>query len=160
MNKEVSFLKLKNDETTSEDWALLRSGLIFSGANVALKGDELPPDVEDGILTALELSNINLGQVDLVVMSACESGLGETSGEGVFGLQRGFKLAGAHSLMMSLWKVDDDATQMLMTNFYQNLMSGQSKQQALLNAQKFLRENPRYSNPKYWAAFILLDALN
>ena len=101
-------------------------------------------------------------------MSACESGLGETSGEGVFGLQRGFKLAGANSLLMSLWKVDDNATQMLMTNFYKNLMSDQSKQQSLQNAQKTVREfsgmiGEKYydfSNPKYWAAFILLDALN
>lgn len=159
-NKELSFLKLKNDRTSSEDWALLRSGLIFSGANISLKGDPIPVDIEDGILTALELSNMNLGKVDLVVLSACESGLGETSGEGVFGLQRGFKLAGANSLLMSLWKVDDDATQMLMTEFYSNLMSGQSKQQSLLNAQKALRENPRYYNPRYWAGFILLDGLN
>ena len=167
-NNEASFLKLKNDQTSSEDWALLRSGLIFSGANIGLKGNDLPDDVEDGVLTALELSNMNLGQVDLVVMSACESGLGETSGEGVFGLQRGFKLTGANSLLMSLWKVDDYATQMLMTNFYKNLMSGQTKQQSLLNAQKTVREfsgmiGEKYydfSNPRYWAAFILLDALN
>ena len=167
-NRNVPFLNVKNDQTSTEDWALIRSGLIFSGANIGLKGNTLPDDVEDGVLTALEISNMNLGQVDLVVMSACESGLGETSGEGVFGLQRGFKLAGANSLLMSLWKVDDDATQMLMTSFYQTLMSGQSKQQSLLNAQKTVREfsgdingkHRDFSNPRYWAAFILLDALN
>ena len=76
---------------------------------------------------AMELSNMNLGHVDMVVMSACESGLGETSGEGVFGLQRGFKLAGANTLLMSLWKVDDAATQILMTEFYRNYLSGKTK---------------------------------
>ena len=103
---------------------------------------------------------MNLGHVDMVVMSACESGLGETSGEGVFGLQRGFKLAGANTLLMSLWKVDDTATQMLMSNFYKNYFSGKSKQQSLKLAQLSLRNNPEYSDPEYWAAFILLDGLN
>lgn len=159
-HNDVSFLKKALDATnTSEDYALLRSGLIFSGANVSLKGDQLPDDVEDGVLTALELSNMNLGEVDMVVMSACESGLGETSGEGVFGLQRGFKLAGTNSLLMSLWKVNDEATSLLMTAFYRNLMSGQTKQQSLLNAQKALRDDG-FEDPEYWAAFILLDALN
>lgn len=139
----------------------MRSGLFFSGANIGLKGEEtLPDDVEDGVLTALELSNMNLGNVDMVVMSACESGLGETSGEGVFGLQRGFKLAGANTLLMSLWKVDDNATQILMTDFYKHYLSGKSKQESLRLAQKSLRDNPEYSEYKYWAGFIMLDGLN
>ena len=157
----VTFLNPKNKITQSnEDKALMRSGLFFSGANIGLKGESLPDDVEDGVLTALELSNMNLGNVDMVVMSACESGLGETSGEGVFGLQRGFKLAGANTLLMSLWKVDDTATQILMTEFYKNYLSGKSKQESLRLAQKSLRDNPEYSDPQYWAAFILLDGLN
>ena len=138
----------------------MRSGLFFSGANIGLKGEALPDDVEDGVLTALELSNMNLGHVDMVVMSACESGLGETSGEGVFGLQRGFKLAGANTLLMSLWKVDDTATQLLMTEFYRNYLSGKTKQESLRLAQQSLRDNANYSDPQYWAAFILLDGLN
>jgi CHAT domain-containing protein len=97
--------------------------------------------------------------VDMIVMSACESGLGETSGEGVFGLQRGFKLAGANTLLMSLWKVDDTATKLLMTEFYKNYLSGKSKQESLKLAQQSLRRSPKYSGPEYWAAFILLDAL-
>lgn len=157
----VSFLNRNVDKKqTAEDNVLFRSGLFLSGANIGLKGETLPDDVEDGVLTAAELSNLNLGQVDMVVMSACESGLGETSGEGVFGLQRGFKLAGANTLLMSLWKVDDSATQLLMTDFYKNYLSGKSKQESLRLAQQSLRNNPEYSNPEYWAAFILLDGLN
>lgn len=159
-NQNVSFLSLKGNQTSSEDRALSRSGLLFSGGNIGLKGEPIPDNLEDGILTALELSNMNLGQVDMVVMSACESGLGETSGEGVFGLQRGFKLAGANTLLMTLWKVDDEATKLLMTEFYKNYLKGMSKQQSLKAAQDKLRENPRFDNPRYWCAFILLDALN
>lgn len=156
----VSFFKNNKSVYSQEDNALLRSGLFFSGANIALMGEELPEDVEDGVLTALELSNMNLGNVDMVVMSACESGLGETSGEGVFGLQRGFKLAGANSLLMSLWKVDDEATKLLMTEFYKNYIGGKSKTESLKLAQESLRKDTEYSDPEYWAAFILLDALN
>lgn len=157
----VTFLNpLNNAVQSTEDKALMRSGLFFSGANIGLKGEALPDDVEDGVLTALELSNMNLGHVDMVVMSACESGLGETSGEGVFGLQRGFKLAGANTLLMSLWKVDDTATQLLMTEFYRNYLSGKTKQESLRLAQQSLRDNANYSDPQYWAAFILLDGLN
>ena len=103
---------------------------------------------------------MNLGNVDMVVMSACESGLGETSGDGVFGLQRGFKKAGANTILMSLWDVSDEATQILMTNFYKNYLGGMSKQQALREAQKTVRETPGFSDPEFWAAFILLEALN
>lgn len=157
----VTFLNPYNKTLQSnKDKALMRSGLFFSGANIGLKGEELPDDVEDGVLTASELSNMNLGHVDMVVMSACESGLGETSGEGVFGLQRGFKLAGANTLLMSLWKVDDTATQILMTEFYKYYLSGKSKQQSLHLAQESLRKSNKYSDPQYWAAFILLDGLN
>ena len=157
----VTFLNpLNNAVQSTEDKALMRSGLFFSGANIGLKGEALPDDVEDGVLTALELSNMNFGHVNMVVMSACESGLGETSGEGVFGLQRGFKLAGANTLLMSLWKVDDTATQLLMTEFYRNYLSGKSKQMSLHLAQQSLRNNAKYSDPEYWAAFILLDGLN
>lgn len=157
----VTFLNpLNRTAQSAEDTALMRSGLFFSGANIGLKGEELPDDVEDGVLTALELSNMNLGHVDMVVLSACESGLGETSGEGVFGLQRGFKLAGANTLLMSLWKVDDTATQKLMIEFYKHYISGKSKQMSLHLAQESLRKSSEYSDPQYWAAFVLLDGLN
>ena len=157
----VNFLSRNKDSKQSiEDKALLRSGLFFSGANIGLSGEELPQDVEDGVLTAQEISAMNLGNVNLVVMSACESGLGETSGEGVFGLQRGFKLAGAKSLLMSLWKVDDEATKVLMTEFYRSFLDGKSKTESLRLAQKYVKSQPGWQDPKYWAGFILLDALD
>lgn len=142
---------------SKEDNAMLRSGLVFSGASVFLDGGDLPEDVDDGILTASELSSLNLGEINLVVMSACDSGLGETSSEGVFGLQRGFKLAGAKSLLMSLWKVDDHATHLLMTEFYRQYLSGKSKRESLYLAQSTLRSSEEFSAPYYWASFILLD---
>lgn len=155
----VSFLQAHhNNSQHVEDRALQRSGLFFTGANLGLAGKEIPNDVEDGVLTAQELSVMNLVNVDMVVMSACQSGLGETSGEGVFGLQRGFKLAGANTLLMSLWKVDDEATKILMTEFYRNYLSGKSKRESLLLAQRMLRKT--HPEPEYWAGFILLDALN
>lgn len=155
----VSFL-MNSVTRSNEDKALLRSGLFFSGANVGLAGEQLPEDVEDGVITAQELAAMNLGNVDMVVLSACQSGLGETTGEGVFGLQRGFKLAGANSLLMSLWKVDDEATKLLMTEFYHNLIKGDSKISSLRKAQQYIRSIPYYNSPEYWAGWILLDALN
>lgn len=179
-----------------EDKALTRSGLFFAGVNHALEGEPLPADVDDGILTAREISTLDLRGLDLVVLSACQTGLGEITGDGVFGLQRGFKKAGARTLLMSLWKVDDQATQLLMTRFYANLTAGQSKAESLREAQRYVREyeveqkvTPRsgrlplsaharqqalqqqaaaagtqrvrpYQSPRFWAAFILLDALD
>ena len=159
-NTKYEFLQLNNHFASAEDKALTRSGLIMSGANHILEREKLPDDVEDGILTAKEISDVDLRGLDLVVLSACQTGLGDISqGEGVFGLQRGFKKAGANSILMSLWKVNDNTTKILMTQFYKNWLSGQSKRQALLSAQKYLREveGGKYNKPKYWAAFILLD---
>jgi len=161
-NTNYDFLHLNNYMASAEDKALTRSGLILSGANHILEGDTLPDNVEDGILTAKEIADVDLRGLDLVVLSACQTGLGDISqGEGVFGLQRGFKKAGANSILMSLWEVDDKATQLLMTQFYRNLLAGQSKRQSLLSAQKYLREveGGIYNEPKYWAAFILLDGI-
>lgn len=157
----VSFLKnFTGTKLSEEDKSLRRSGLVFSGANLCLQGIKLPDDVEDGVLTAKELSDMNLGDVNLVVLSACQSGLGDAFGEGVFGLQRGFKLAGAKSLLMTLWKVDDKATQLLMTEFYRQLLNGKSKTESLRIAQQLVRSYAEYQDPQYWAGFILLDALN
>lgn len=139
--KNFRFLMLNRDNSSKyiEDKSLTRSGLLFSGAGTALqKGAS--SNLEDGILTAKELSSLDLGGVDLVVLSACQTGLGEITGDGVFGLQRGFKKAGAKSLLMSLWKVDDKATQILMTRFYKNLIDGKSKIDALREAQRYLQE--------------------
>lgn len=94
--------------------------------------------MEDGILTAKELSRLDFRGLDLVVLSACQMGLGDITSEGVFGLQRGFKKAGAQTLLMSLWKVDDTATLLLMTEFYNKLINGNSKKQSLYKAQQYL----------------------
>lgn len=150
-----------NTNLSTEEKAMTRSGLFLSGANLALSGQELPNNTCDGILTAYEISKLDLTSVDLAVLSACETGLGEIkSGEGVYGLQRGFKKAGTNSILMSLWKVDDDATQKLMTEFYENLLNGKTKAQSLLNAQRCVKSQPGWEGPEYWAGFILLDGLN
>lgn len=141
-----------------QDVALTKSGLLFSGANSSIEKNNSAKN--NGILTAEEISKLDLLDVDLVVLSACQTGLGEIKGDGVYGLQRGFKMAGAHSLLMSLWKVDDDATQILMSEFYKCYVSGLAKQESLQNAQRVVRETPGFEDPEYWAAFILLDALN
>ncbi len=146
-----------------EDKPMTRSGLLFSGCNHAIHHEPIPDGVEDGILTAQEISTLDLRGLDLVVLSACQTALGDiASGEGVFGLQRGFKKAGAKTIIMSLWKVDDEATRILMVELYRNLMSGKSKQQSLKDAQKYLREydNGKYDKPEYWASFIMLDGLD
>lgn len=114
----------------------------------------------DGILLSSEISELNLENTDLVVLSACETALGTIKAEGVYGLQRAFKLAGVKSIIMSLWKVDDDATQVLMTSFYQNYLNGMTKREALLTAQNKVRNTPGFEDPYNWAAFILLDGLN
>lgn len=178
-----------------EEQALSRTGLLLSGAATILEMKEkLPEDIEDGILTAKELAHLDLSDLNLVVLSACQTGLGEITGDGVFGLQRGFKKAGANTLLMSLWKVDDTATQPLMTQFYKNLLAGKSKFESLRDAQKYVRDYEveidittgkrwksearqkeeknkeatpkdirkikKYKDPFYWAAFILLDAMD
>ena len=161
--KDLDFLSLDNVDTDEiEDKELVRSGLLFAGANHTLEGDGVIPDgYDDGILTALEVASLDLIGLDLVVLSACQTGQGDLGDDGVLGLQRGFKKAGANSILMSLWKVDDEATQILMTQFYKNLVSGQSKRHSLRSAQKYLREynNSYFNEPKYWAAFILLDGI-
>ena len=146
-----------------EDKSMTRSGLLFSGCNHAINHEQIPDGEEDGILTAQEISTLDLRGLDLAVLSACQTGLGDViSGEGVFGLQRGFKKAGAKTILMSLSKVDDDATRILMVEFYRNLMNGKTKHQSLKDAQKYLRQvdNGKYDEPKYWASFIMLDGLN
>ncbi len=141
---------------------LVRSGLFFSGADNKWLGDSIPNGVEDGFLTSLEISNLDFRGLDLIVLSACETGKGNITGDGVFGLQRGFKMASANSILMSFWKVDDEATCLLMTEFYKNWMGGATKHDALEMAKQTVRSHTEngWDNPKYWAAFILLDALD
>ena len=135
---------------------LFRSGLIMAGANKTWSSTaSLSDTAEDGILTAYEISNLDLSSCQLVVLSACETGLGDIKGsEGVFGLQRAFKLAGVKNIIMSLWKVPDEQTAELFELFYQNCFKGMSISEALSTAQSTMSK--KYP-PYYWAAFKLLE---
>lgn len=146
-----------NNQAAHETEAMNSSGLYFAGAQNTLWGEPERNMKEDGILSAQEISSLDLRGLRLAVLSACETGKGSVGPDGVFGLQRGFKQAGAEGLMMSLWKVDDKATQILMEEFYKNLTSGSDQYSALQDAQNVVRKD--YPDPKYWAAFILIDAI-
>ena len=156
-----SFMLDGESKAPKEDKALTRSGILFAGAQNAFEGKNIPIDVEDGILTAKDISRMDLRGTDLVVISACQSGLGEVTGDGVFGLHRGFKKAGVQSIVMSLWEVSDEATKIMMTRFYENLAKGKSKYDSFREAQKYLRkyDGGIYDKPEYYAAFVLLDAI-
>ena len=160
-NKEnvANILIVQNNNVEND--MLTRSGLLLANAQETLWGDyEGNPD-NDGILTSQEISTLDLRGTDMVVLSACETAKGEISSEGVFGLQRGFKKAGVNSILMSLWKVDDEATCKLMTEFYSNWIAKKmTKHDALEAAKKVVRETKGWEDPKYWAAFILLDGLD
>ncbi len=204
-NESTQEVKQNRESVVGEDKSMTRSGLLFAGVNTTLNSQHSNANTyNDGILTAQEIAQLDLKNVDMAVLSACETGLGELKGDGVFGLQRGFKKAGVNSIIMSLWKVDDRATQMLMTQFYENwLIKKMPKQKALKEAQEYVRNfeidelewavelrkqkkqrggggNFRthaigksktnktssgrtikpFQDPKYWAAFILLDGLD
>ncbi len=136
---------------------LLRSGLMLAGAASTVSGTRMPnlDSNDNGILTAYEAMNLNLDATDLIVISACETALGDVkAGEGVYGLQRAFLVAGADAIIMSLWKVDDAATQQLMTNFYINWLKLGNKQKAFKQAQ--LQLMTKYKEPYYWGAFVMM----
>ncbi|HQW43826.1 MAG TPA: CHAT domain-containing protein [Chitinophagaceae bacterium] len=147
---------LSNENTyTLADDPLLRSGLILAGGNYAWSGKTPIDGVEDGIATAYEISQLNLSNTELVVLSACETALGDVKGsEGVFGLQRAFKMAGVKKMIVSLWQVPDKETAELMTSFYGYWMKGKTINDAFTQAQADMRK--KYS-PFYWAAFVLVE---
>lgn len=137
---------------------MLRSGLALAGVNTWLETGELMEEVEDGLLTAEDVTGLDLLDTELVVFSACDTGLGEVRvGEGVFGLRRAFVLAGAKTLVMSLWKVPDEQTRELMEDFYRRILGAdgktpQSRADALRDAQ--LAMKAKHPEPLYWGAFI------
>ena len=130
---------------------LLRAGLMLAGAENAVTGKS-----EDGILTAYEVSNMQLNSTEIVLLSACETGLGDVkNGEGVYGLQRAFQVAGANTIVMSLWKVNDEATQLLMSSFYKNYLNNGDKYKAFKQAQADLKL--KFKEPYYWGAFVMVE---
>lgn len=152
-----------NNNVLPEDAILTHTGLVFAGANTTLldEREQSYKPVEDGLVTSQELSLLNLNNTNLAILSACETGLGVSSEDGIMGLQRGFKKAGVGSLLMSLWKVEDDATCKLMTEFFSNWIGKKmTKYDALEGAKRTVRETKGWEDPKYWAAFILLDGLD
>ncbi|MFN0035681.1 MAG: CHAT domain-containing protein, partial [Saprospiraceae bacterium] len=140
------------------DNPMIRSGLVLAGGNQAWKtGKPARPDLEDGILTAYEISQMNLSHTELAVLSACETGLGDLVGnEGVYGLQRAFKIAGARYLIMSLWQVPDFQTQVFMSAFYKHWLEGKMPvPEAFRATQSELRA--KYGEAFKWAGFVLVE---
>lgn len=145
------------DISAAKENPLLRSGVLLAGCDNVFDENYHPAaNTENGVLTAFEAMSLNLDKTDLVVLSACETGLGSVKqGEGVYGLQRAFLIAGAKSIVMSLWSVSDDATMELMTLFYTNYAKNGKKQQAFSDAIKQLKV--KYKDPFFWSAFVMLN---
>lgn len=159
VKKYDDVLQIKESQSNSfkhSDNSMNRSGLLFAGANKTWKGQIQQPNTEDGILTAYEASFLSLANTELVVLSACETGLGDVKGsEGVFGLQRAFKAAGVSYLLVSLWKVPDTETAEFMEYFYTSLFSAGNIEESFSSTQKYMKE--KYSDDPYkWAAFVLI----
>ena len=152
--RQENNLSNENTYTLAED-PLMRSGLILAGGNYAWSGKAPIAGVEDGVVTAYEISQLNLSNTELVVLSACETALGDVIGsEGVFGLQRAFKMAGVKKLIVSLWQVPDKETAELMTAFYTYWIQGKTIEESFCQALADMRK--KYS-PFYWAAFVLVE---
>jgi CHAT domain-containing protein len=132
---------------------MLRSGLALAGANTWLRHGALPREAEDGFLTAEDLSGLDLLATELVVLSACETGLGDVQvGEGIMGLRRACVLAGAQTVVISMWKVPDEQTLELMEEFYRRLLRGEARSSALRAAQIKVKTN--HPHPIFWGAFV------
>ncbi len=134
---------------------LRKSGILMRGAGDLLANDTQNFDASEGILTAQEAMTLTLDGVDLVVLSACETGVGKVAmGEGVYGLQRAFLVAGANSLIMSLFKVNDEVTQLLLTSFYEKWTTSRNKRKAFREAQLEIKK--KYPEPIFWGAFNMI----
>jgi len=147
--------EIEGSEALMAQNPLMRTGLLLRGAGDLMDKTEFNYNMENGILTAQEAMSLNLDKTDLVVLSACETGLGDLeAGEGVYGLQRAFLVAGAKVLIMSMFKVDDDATQKLMLKFYQKWLNSGNLRASFVDAKKELRTE--YPEPIYWGAFMMI----
>lgn len=149
--ERVNYLKGYSD-------AMSLSGLVLSGGNAAWQGKKLPEGVLGGIITANDIARMDLSDTDMVVLSACKSGQGKATSEGLYGLQRAFKKAGVGTIVMSLWSVDDKVTSEFMVAFYERLTDKANvwnKRKAFEEAKEIIRK--KHSDPYYWAAFVMLD---
>ncbi|MBT1708300.1 CHAT domain-containing protein [Fulvivirgaceae bacterium PWU5] len=147
--------EIEGNEAMLAQNPLMRTGLLLRGAGDLMDKTQYNFNMENGILTAYEAMSLNLDKTDLVVLSACETGLGDMeAGEGVYGLQRAFLVAGAKVLIMSMFKVDDEATQKLMLKFYQKWLNTGNLRESFIGAKKELRTE--YPEPIYWGAFIMI----
>lgn len=163
--KNLSFVNF-SPGISAEDLSMNSCGLALSGANRIFE-ENSTDRLNAGILTASEISAINLSNIDFIFLSACQTGLGYISSDGVYGLQRGFKIAGVKSMIYTLWDVNNDACEMFEKEFYTNYFAGRSKYESFVAARNKLRSfigvyNGRpydFSNPKYWAGFVLHDGL-
>lgn len=154
-NKKIGHKGQNQNVFTLANNPLMRGGLLLAGGNAAWQGKATPKGQEDGVLTAYEVASLDLSNTQLVVLSACQTGLGQNRGtEGVFGLQRAFKMAGANTLLMSLWSVPDKETKELMQHFYSQYVLTGNARTAFEAAQKTMRA--QYP-PYYWAAFVLVE---
>jgi len=147
--------------SSGEIWVhpLVQSGLVFGGINDVLRGRMVPEEVEDAILTGLDVLNLDLSRTALVTLSACETGLGEIQkGQGTMGIGRAFALSGAQTVLMSLWRVSDEHTGLLMESFYRHVLEGRGRAEALREAQleriDALFEQVGFASPALWAGFI------
>jgi len=147
--------ELEGSEATLNQNPLMRTGLLLKGAGDLLEKTDYNYNMENGILTAYEAMSLNLDKTLFVVLSACETGLGDLeAGEGVYGLQRAFLVAGSNFLIMSMFKVDDEATQKLMLKFYQKWLNSGNLRQSFIDAKKELRVE--YPEPIFWGAFMMI----
>ena len=138
--------------------AMSLSGLVLSGGNAAWLGKKLPQNVLGGILTANDIARLDLSGTDMVVLSACKSGQGRATSEGLYGLQRAFKKAGVGTIVMSLWNVSDTVSSEFMVTFYERLAdkdNAWNKRKAFEQTKEIIRK--KYPEPFHWAAFIMLD---
>lgn len=149
---DIPFYKKHTQFVTN---SMRRAGVALAGAEASWCGAEAP-ETSDGIITAQEVSRLNLQKTKLVTLSACETALGDCTFEGIYGLPRGFKQAGARSLLVSLWSVNDKSASILMTAFYNRWLAGTPMRQALRQAVEEVRA--QFPSPYYWAPFVLLDA--
>lgn len=139
------------------DFHMENSALLMAGVLTTNKVNMDSLRIDDGILRSVEISNLDLANTDLLVLSACKTGKGAGTPYGVVGLQWGFKAAGVNTILMSLNDVDDVATHLMMTTFYKELAKGRTKREAFKIAQQKLRNSKEFNKFDYWAYFVLLD---